>query len=175
MGRSKLQNFNDQGEEVYFNPKKHHFDDVLRKEALEWLRGRDDALEPFLAVLSTHAPHSPATPARRHADLFPGSDLPRPESFNEKQVDDKNGWIKRLEPLERGEIDEMETLEHRQGDRMVIPNARTVSGPWKDGVVVAPHEDRREEHENRRGLGDLAGAPHVAARVRLTRPPLRRK
>src|SRR5918998_342900 len=110
MGRSKLQNFNDQGDEVYLNPKKHHFEDVLRDEALAWLRGRDDAPEPFLAVLSTHAPHSPATPARRHANLFPGADLPRPESFNEKQVDDKNGWIKRLEPLERGEIDEMETL-----------------------------------------------------------------
>ena len=110
MGRSKLQNFNDQGEEVYFNPRKHHFEDVLRNESLEWLRSRNDAPEPFLAVLSTHAPHSPATPARRHAKLFPGADLPRPESFNEKQVDDKNGWIKQLEPLNRGEIDEMETL-----------------------------------------------------------------
>ena len=110
MGRSKLQNFNDQEKQVYFNPKKHLFEDVLRDEALEWLRGRDGAPEPFLAVLSTHAPHSPATPARRHANLFPGADLPRPESFNEKQVDDKNGWIKQLDPLNRGEIDEMETL-----------------------------------------------------------------
>ena len=31
MGRSKLQNFNDQGREVYLNPKKHHFEDVLAK------------------------------------------------------------------------------------------------------------------------------------------------
>ena len=110
MGRSKLQNFNDQGDEVYFNPRKHHFEDVLRNKSLEWLRSHEDAPEPFLAVLSTHAPHSPATPARRHAGLFSGADLPRPESFNEKQVDDKNGWIKQLEPLNRSEIGEMETL-----------------------------------------------------------------
>ena len=110
IGRSKEQNFNDQGRKVYFSPSRHLFEDVLREEALEWLRSRDGAPEPFLAVLSTHAPHSPATPARRHAKLFPGADLPKPESFNEKQVGDKNGWIKRLEPLSRAQIDEMETL-----------------------------------------------------------------
>ncbi len=110
MGRSKLQNFNDQGIEVYFNPKKHLFEDVLRDEAIGWLRQDRDPSLPFLAVLSTHAPHTPATPARRHAKLFPGADLPRPEAFNEKKVDDKNGWIRRLEPLGRDEIGEMETL-----------------------------------------------------------------
>jgi N-acetylglucosamine-6-sulfatase len=110
MGRSKLQNFNDQGRKVFFNPRKHLFEDVLRDNAIGWLRQDRDPAAPFLAVLSTHAPHSPAVPARRHADLFPGADLPRPESFNEKKVDDKNGWIRRLDPLQRDEIGEMETL-----------------------------------------------------------------
>ena len=110
IGRSKEQNFNDQGSKVYFSPKRHLFEDVLRDKAIGWLKSRDGAPEPFLAVLSTHAPHSPATPARRHAKLFPGADLPKPESFNEKRVGDKNGWIKRLEPLSRAQIDEMEEL-----------------------------------------------------------------
>jgi N-acetylglucosamine-6-sulfatase len=110
MGRSKLQNFNDQGRRVSFNPRNNLFEDVMRGKALGWLRQDRDPSLPFLAVLSTHAPHTPATPARRHAKLFPGADLPRPESFNEKKVDDKNGWIRRLEPLGRDEIGEMETL-----------------------------------------------------------------
>ena len=110
MGRSKLQNFNDQGRRVSFNPRNNLFEDVMRGKALGWLRQDRDPSLPLLAVLSTHAPHTPATPARRHAKLFPGADLPRPESFNEKKVDDKNGWIRRLEPLGRDEIGEMETL-----------------------------------------------------------------
>ena len=110
IGRAKEQNFNDQGRKVSFDPKRHLFEDVLRDKALGWLRGRDGAPEPFLAVLSTHAPHTPATPAPRHAKLFSGADLPKPESFNEKRVGDKNGWIKRLEPLSRTQIDKMEEL-----------------------------------------------------------------
>ena len=110
IGRAKEQNFNDQGRTVSFDPERHLFEDVLRDKALGWLRGRDGAPEPFLAVLSTHAPHTPATPAPRHAKLFSGADLPKPESFNEKRVGDKNGWIKRLEPLSRTQIDEMEKL-----------------------------------------------------------------
>ena len=109
-GRSKEQRFNDQGRLVRFDPDRHLFEDVLRNKATEWLRGRDDAPAPFLAVLSTHAPHSPATPAPRHANLFSGANLPKPESFNEKRVADKNGWIRRLEPQSRGEVREMELL-----------------------------------------------------------------
>jgi arylsulfatase A-like enzyme len=110
IGRSKLQNFNDQGQRVSFDPERHLFEDVLRDEAIAWLRGRGDTPTPFLAVLSTHAPHSPAVPARRHANLFSGADLPKPESFNEEQVSDKNGWIRRLDPLSRAQIGEMEEL-----------------------------------------------------------------
>ena len=109
-GRSKEQRFNDQGSLVRFDPDRHLFEDVLRDEATEWLNGRDGTSPPFLAVLSTHAPHSPATPARRHAGLFASANLPKPESFNEKQVSDKNGWIRRLEPQSRDDIDEMERL-----------------------------------------------------------------
>jgi N-acetylglucosamine-6-sulfatase len=88
---------------------RHHFEDVVRDKTLEWLESRD-ASEPFLAVMSTHAPHSPATPARRHRNLFSSADLPRGESFNEKQVSDKNGWIRQMPRLSRDEIDEMEIL-----------------------------------------------------------------
>ena len=85
------------------------FEDVLRDKTLEWLEDRDDS-KPFLAVISTHAPHGPAIPARRHANLFPGADLPKPPSFNEAQVSDKNEWVRQLPLLSRYQIDAMERL-----------------------------------------------------------------
>ena len=109
FGRSEDQRFNDQGTLVTFDPDKHLFEDVLRDETLEWLKGRD-ASKPFLAVVSTHAPHGPAKPAPRHANLFPDADLPKPASFNEAQVSDKNEWVRQLPPLSRAQIDAMERL-----------------------------------------------------------------
>jgi hypothetical protein len=84
-GATKDQQFNDQGTLVTFDPNKYLFEDVLRDKTLEWLKDRDDG-KPFLAVVSTHAPHQPAISAPRHANLFSGADLPKPPSFNEAQV-----------------------------------------------------------------------------------------
>jgi N-acetylglucosamine-6-sulfatase len=109
FGLSKDQQFNDQGTLVTFDPDRYLFEDVLRDKTLEWLKDRDDS-KPFLAVMSTHAPHGPAIPAPRHANLFPGADLPKPPSFNEAQVSDKNEWLRQLPPLSRDRIDAMERL-----------------------------------------------------------------
>jgi N-acetylglucosamine-6-sulfatase len=108
-GATKDQQFNDQGTLVTFDPNKYLFDDVLHDKTLEWLKDRDDS-KPFLAVVSTHAPHQPAIPAPRHANLFPGADLPKPASFNEAQVSDKNEWVRHLPPLSRAQIGAMERL-----------------------------------------------------------------
>ena len=108
-GRAKNHRFNDQGRLVWFDPDKHLFEDVLRDKAIKWLKGRELSA-PFLAVISTRAPHTPATPAPRHAKLFSNAKLPRPESFNEKQVADKNGWIRKRPLLSRTKIGEMERL-----------------------------------------------------------------
>jgi N-acetylglucosamine-6-sulfatase len=109
FGRSEDQQFNDQGTLVTFDPDRYLFEDVLRDKTLEWLKDRDDS-KPFLAVMSTHAPHGPTIPAPRHANLFPDADLPRPPSFNEAQVSDKNEWVRQLPPLSRVQIDAMERL-----------------------------------------------------------------
>jgi N-acetylglucosamine-6-sulfatase len=109
FGRSEDQQFNNQGTLVTFDPDRYLFEDVLRDKTLEWLEDRDDS-KPFLAVISTHAPHGPAIPARRHANLFPGADLPKPPSFNEAQVSDKNEWVRQLPLLSRYQIDAMERL-----------------------------------------------------------------
>jgi N-acetylglucosamine-6-sulfatase len=109
IGRSEDQQFNDQGTLVTFDPDRYLFEDVLRDKTLEWLKDRDDS-KPFLAVMSTHAPHGPAIPAPRHANLFPGADLPKPPSFNEAQVADKNEWVRQVPLLSRDQIWAMEHL-----------------------------------------------------------------
>jgi hypothetical protein len=43
--------------------------------------------------LGTKAPHQPATPAPRHEDTLEDVELPRPPSFNEKDVRDKPRWV----------------------------------------------------------------------------------
>jgi hypothetical protein len=105
--RATKQSFNDQGTLVSYDPSKHLYEDVLRGKALAWLRNRDRS-SPFLAVLATHAPHTPAIPAPRHATLFPNARLPKPPSFNEKYVSDKNGWIRNLPPASSTRVDDME-------------------------------------------------------------------
>lgn len=108
-GATKDQQFNDQGTVVTFDPDTHLFEDVLRDETLKWLKDRDTS-KPFLAVISTHAPHQPAIPAPRHANLFPGAHLPKSPSFNEAQVSDKNEWVRQLPLLSHAQIDAMKRL-----------------------------------------------------------------
>jgi N-acetylglucosamine-6-sulfatase len=108
-GATKDQQFNDQGKVVTYDPNDYFFEDVLRDKTLEWLKDRNTS-KPFLAVISTHAPHQPAIPALRHANLFPGADLPKPPSFNEAQVSDKNEWVRQLPLLSRDQIDAMKRL-----------------------------------------------------------------
>ncbi len=115
--RATTQRFNDQGTNVTYDPSRHHYEDVLRDKALAWFKNRDRS-KPFLAVMAPHAPHTPATPAPRHASLFPNSRLPRPPSFNEKDVSDKNAWIRNLPRLGSAEIDDMERL-HRKRLRVM--------------------------------------------------------
>jgi N-acetylglucosamine-6-sulfatase len=108
-GETKDQQFNDQGKVVTFDPEKYLFEDVLRDKTLKWLKNRDTS-KPFLALISTHAPHQPAIPAPRYANLFRGAHLPKPPSFNEAQVSDKNEWVRQLPLLSRDQIDAMKRL-----------------------------------------------------------------
>ena len=111
--RATTERFNDQGTEARYDPSKHLYEDILRDKALAWLKNRDRS-KPFLAVMATHAPHTPATPAPRHASLFPNAELPKPPSFDEKNVSDKNGWIRQRSLLGRSRIDDMKRLHRRR-------------------------------------------------------------
>ena len=68
--------------------------DVYLGKALGFIqRMAGQPAQPLFIYLATYAPHSPYTPAPRHAGLFPGVGAPRPPSFNEPDVSSKPAYI----------------------------------------------------------------------------------
>jgi len=72
--------------------------DVLSQKVDEYLRRSASDSRPFFVYLAPYAPHEPAIPAPRHANLFPDLQVPRTPAFNEADVSDKPGGI-REDPL----------------------------------------------------------------------------
>jgi N-acetylglucosamine-6-sulfatase len=56
--------------------------DVIANKGVGFIDNSVAAHRPFLLELATFAPHSPFTPAQRHANDFPGLMAPQPPSFN---------------------------------------------------------------------------------------------
>ncbi len=87
-----------------------YFTDVAARKAIEFIRRSTRDGTPFFLYLATYAPHQPATPAPRHQNQFANVTAPRSPSFNEADVSDKPGWVKRLPPLsprQTAQIDEL--------------------------------------------------------------------
>lgn len=70
--------------------------------------------KPFFAYLAPRAPHEPATPPERHRGAFAGAELPKPPSFNERDVSDKPQWLQRRPPLTQQQVRRMEGLHERR-------------------------------------------------------------
>src|SRR5262249_45513327 len=70
--------------------------------------------EPFFLYLATFAPHKPAIPAARHADLFPGLRAPRTPSWNEADVSDKPAAYRGFPPLAPDDVTYIDRLYRRR-------------------------------------------------------------
>lgn len=70
--------------------------DVYGARAVEYIREAVADDVPFFVWLGFSAPHSPATPAPRHATALSGVKAPRSLAFNERDVSDKPSHIRRL-------------------------------------------------------------------------------
>ena len=84
--------------------------DVYARKAAAFMRRAATAKAPFFIYLSVYAPHGPATPAPRHATLFPGVRAPRTPSFDEADVSDKPAFIRnrpKLRPRPLATIDSL--------------------------------------------------------------------
>ena len=75
--------------------------DVLSGKTDDFIRRSASDPRPFFIYLATYAPHEPAIPAPRHADLFPNLQVPRTPSFDEADVSDKPSNIAADPLLER--------------------------------------------------------------------------
>jgi arylsulfatase A-like enzyme len=92
--------------------------DVIAGKATEFIHRSADAGTPFFLYLATYAPHKPATPAARHAKLFPGLKAPRTPSFNEADVDDKPAKIRKLPRLSAGDLQAIDSLYRRRAQSL---------------------------------------------------------
>lgn len=77
--------------------------DIFSEQADLFLRNHSGT-RPFYLQVAPYAPHEPAVPYSRHADLFAGEGTPKPPSFNEANVSDKPGYVSKLKPLTHDEI-----------------------------------------------------------------------
>ncbi len=82
--------------------------DVVAHQATDFMKQAVSEGKPFFVHLAVYVPHSPATPAPRHAHLFADARLPRPPSFNEADVSDKPAYIRNRSLLNAREIAQME-------------------------------------------------------------------
>jgi N-acetylglucosamine-6-sulfatase len=117
---------NENGRIVRYDPYRYHLDDVLSDKASDYVErtaGADPPFfisdRPFFMWIGTKAPHQPATPAPRHEDAYPDVPLPRPPSFDEKDVSDKPGWIRDNPPLSADQKRYMEELHRKRLQSML--------------------------------------------------------
>ena len=91
--------------------------DVYTEKSLDFLRqATDDASDPpFMLWAGTYAPHLPADYSRRDADLYTDTPLPKPPSFDEKDVSDKPEWVRDTPRLKDREI---KKLQEQHRDRL---------------------------------------------------------
>ena len=91
------------------------FDKLVSEKAFPWIKDAADGGEPFLAVLSYYAPHSPAEHPASYDALYGDEQLPKPLSFDEEDVSDKPGW---MQGLSRIGSQEEATLTQQHRDRL---------------------------------------------------------
>jgi len=100
---------NENGTSVSYGSKPEDYaTDVLGGKALDFIERNLKSGAPFFAYISTYAPHSPSTPAPRHANLFTDLLLPRPPSFNEEEIKDKGRFFKQNPLLTEADIKGLE-------------------------------------------------------------------
>ena len=107
LGEYESQKINDDGQVFQVQG---HDTDVFADESVDFIRRASANPEPFFLNVWTRAPHKPAIPAARYSDRFEGTALPRPPSFDEKDVSDKPRFIRDLPRLSDNKKSNMREL-----------------------------------------------------------------
>jgi N-acetylglucosamine-6-sulfatase len=103
-------NLNENGKIVHYGSlPRHYLTDVVANKGAAFIDRAAAAGKPFLLEIATFAPHSPYTPAPRHANDFPGLHAPRTPAFDEADVSDKPAWLRDHPPLTAAQIASIDT------------------------------------------------------------------
>lgn len=81
---------------------------VLRRDAVRFVRSSVAAGQPFMLELATFAPHTPSTPAPRDRHRFGALTAPHTPAFDEADLADKPRWLRghpRLTDAQKARID----------------------------------------------------------------------
>ncbi|MGH2618089.1 MAG: sulfatase family protein [Thermomicrobiales bacterium] len=98
---------NDNGKERDFKKKKQYSTDILSARATQFISSTPTETPLFL-YFAPKAPHGPSTPARRDRGSFDGAHRERSPDFNESDVSDKPGYIRRRNGVSEGKMDDLE-------------------------------------------------------------------
>ena len=111
---------NENGEVVsYGSEEEDFFTDVLSEKASDFVRRAAPEDQPFFAYVAPTAPHGPATPAERHKGAFAEEEVPRPPSYDEKDVSDKPSPIGDAERISEEEDSEMDDCYRQRLESML--------------------------------------------------------
>jgi arylsulfatase A-like enzyme len=108
---------NDNGNTVAFgHDPAEHFHDLLTLRANRFIReaAGDPVNKPFFLYLAPYLPHGPSMAPARYLNLLPDLEMPRTPSFNEADVSDKPGWVRRLPRLDTTTVTRIEKFYRRQ-------------------------------------------------------------
>jgi arylsulfatase A-like enzyme len=136
----------DDGEVVAFGHAEEDYStDVFARHAVDVIRARAAAPEPFFLLFEPHAPHSvDPVPAPRHAGALDGVALPTPPSFNEADVSDKPTFVSTLPLLDARDVaDARDAYERRLEALLAVDEAVAAivgalrdTGELRDTVIV---------------------------------------
>lgn len=102
---------NENGVLASYSPdEENYFTDVMNRKAVDFIERAAQDETQFFLYLAPFAPHEPATPAKRHLDLFPSIAAPRTPSFNENDVSDKLGDMSRNQLLTEEQISNIDYM-----------------------------------------------------------------
>ncbi|MDZ5457634.1 sulfatase family protein [Azohydromonas lata] len=169
---------NDNGNTVVFGrDPREHFHDLLTLRANQFVRqaAADPASKPFFLYLAPYLPHGPSMAPARYLDLLPDVEMPRTPSFNEADVSDKPGWVRRLPRLDGPTISRIEKFYRRQRQAMLAIDDTVESlvqtlrdtGQWENTVIVFTSDNGyfRGEHripgDKRRAFEECIRVPLV--------------
>ena len=117
---------NENGHIVNYDPETDYDTDILSDKASDYVERTAGADPPFFTTdrsflmwVGTKAPHQPATPAPRHEDDLKEVPLPRPPSFDERDISDKPRWVGDNPPLSAEQKQYMEELHRKRLQSML--------------------------------------------------------